>query len=378
MVARDADEAHRVATPLELFFDLCFVTAVAQAGARLHHAVAEGHVAAGVGGYLMVFFAIWWAWMNFTWFASAYDTDDDLYRLTTLMQIAGALVLAAGVPRAFDTGDFRLITYGYVLMRLALVAQWLRAGHADAGRRPTLVRYAIGVAVVQAGWVARLALPDNWLVPAFLVLVVAEILVPIWAERYTMTPWHPHHIAERYGLFTLIVLGESVLAATVAIQSTLDGPGEHATWTLLSLAAAGVVIVFSMWWLYFDRSAHDLLTSLRTAILWGYGHYVVFASAAAVGAGLAVAVDYDTHVAHVGRVAAGYAVAGPVAVFVLAVWILHVCPHLRGLVNAVYPVAAALVLLTPWLPAPVHLTAVVMAALVATVTIAGRRSTRSA
>jgi low temperature requirement protein LtrA len=143
--------------------------------------------------------------------------------------------------------------------------------------------------------------------------------------------------------------------------------------TLLSLALAGIVIVFSMWWIYFDRSAHDLLTSLRTAIFWGYGHYFIFASAAAVGAGLAVSVDYDTHAAHVGGIVAGYAVAGPVAVFLLAVWVLHVRPHVRGLATVAYPVATVLVLVTPYLPAPVHLTAVVLAALVVTVTIVGRR-----
>ncbi|MEV6494875.1 low temperature requirement protein A, partial [Actinoplanes sp. NPDC051633] len=62
MRARAADEAHRVATPLELFFDLCFVVAVAQAALPLHHDIAEHHVAHGVTSYLMVFFAIWWAW----------------------------------------------------------------------------------------------------------------------------------------------------------------------------------------------------------------------------------------------------------------------------------------------------------------------------
>src|SRR5688572_5008916 len=102
MRPRSTTEAHRAATPLELFFDLCFVVAVAQASSRLHHALAENHVSQGVVGFGTVFFAIWWAWMNFSWFASAYDTDDVPYRLVTLVQIAGALILAAGVPRAFD------------------------------------------------------------------------------------------------------------------------------------------------------------------------------------------------------------------------------------------------------------------------------------
>src|SRR5512132_623546 len=106
MVARPTDEAHRSATVLELFFDLCFVVAVAQAAAALHHQVSVDHVGNGVVGYVTLFFAIWWAWMNFTWFASAYDTDDVAYRLTTLVQISGALILAAGVPDAMAGSDF--------------------------------------------------------------------------------------------------------------------------------------------------------------------------------------------------------------------------------------------------------------------------------
>jgi low temperature requirement protein LtrA len=305
--------------------------------------------------------------MNFTWFASAYDTDDTVYRLATLVQIVGALTLAAGVPRAFDETDYRLITYGYVIMRLAGVFQWLRAARSDPPRRRTDLRYAAGITVLQVGWVLRLALPDGWGVPAFFLLVVAELLVPVVAERSSMTPWHPQHIAERYGLFTLIVLGESVLAATVAVQSAFD-TGHNGT--LISLGAAGIVIVFSIWWLYFDRPAHDLLTSLRRALIWGYGHYLIFAALAAVGAGLAVSVDYDVHVAHLSGVAAGYTVAVPVAVFLLVCWALHVRPHQQGPVVVAYPVAAALVLGAPFTPAPVHATAAVLVALVVTTTVA--------
>src|SRR5688572_24301986 len=108
MVPRRQTHGPRSATPLELFFDLCFVVAVAALAERLHHALAESHFDAIVA-YVMVFFAIWWAWMNFTWFASAYDCDDGPYRLATFVQIAGVLVLAAGVPRAFDSKDFGLI-----------------------------------------------------------------------------------------------------------------------------------------------------------------------------------------------------------------------------------------------------------------------------
>ncbi|TMQ89747.1 low temperature requirement protein A, partial [Actinomadura soli] len=92
MVARDVAEPHRASSPLELLFDLTFVAAVSQIAGRLAHATEEGHVGDAVLPFLMVFFAIWWAWMNFTWFASAYDTDDVPYRVLTFVQMAGVLI----------------------------------------------------------------------------------------------------------------------------------------------------------------------------------------------------------------------------------------------------------------------------------------------
>src|SRR4051812_13567799 len=211
MTARPIDEPHRVSSQLELLFDLTFVVAVAAITDQLAHTVAEGHAREGVLPFLQVFFAIWWAWMNFTWFASSYDTDDVAYRLLTMVQMSGVLVLAAGVPAAAGS-DYRAVTVGYVIMRTGLVAQWLRAGVEDAASRRTAVRYATGISVLQVCWVVRLVLVETGVVPSavqpalFVVLVVLELAVPRWAERVGPTNWHPHHIAERYGLFTIILL----------------------------------------------------------------------------------------------------------------------------------------------------------------------------
>ena len=374
MRARSSAESHRVATPLELFFDLCFVVAVAQAATPLHHAIAEHHVAHGLVSYAMVFFAIWWAWMNFTWFASAYDTDDDVYRITTMVQIAGALVLAAGVGPAFEDGNFFAITIGYVVMRLAMVVQWLRAARSDPERRQVDLRYAAGITIVQVLWLIRLALPEELGIASFVVLVVLEVLVPIVAERAPGGPttYHPHHIAERYGLFTIIMLGEAVSAAVIAFRTSLDS-GEHVT-DLVSLAIAGIVIVFALWWLYFDRSAGELLASLRTSILWGYGHYFIFASATAVGAGLAVAVDFDSGHAEISGTLAASAIAVPTAIYLIFVWLLHIRPRSPGPLGYAYPVVALLVLSAVFVPAPVHVIAALLVILVAVTVTVGRRS----
>ncbi|MFI6050851.1 low temperature requirement protein A [Streptomyces violascens] len=345
MTARSRHEEHRASTPLELFFDLCFVVAVAQAGARLVHALAEGHVGTGLAGYAVVFFAIWWAWMNFTWFASAYDTDDALYRVVTLVQITGVLILAAGVPRAFDDGDFTISVIGYIVMRLALTSQWLRAAASsrDPAERQVCLRYAAGLVVCQLGWVGMLFVPDSARTWVFPLLALAELSVPMLAERRHTTSWHPHHIAERYGLFTLIVLGETVSAATIAVQEALDEHDELGD--LLPLAAGGLLIVFAAWWIYFAVPIHDHLTSNRQAFLWGYGHYVVLASAAAIGAGMEVAIEQTVGKAHVSAIAAASAVTVPAALFMLTVWGLHSRHFKRGLAQQLTLPVSALVIL---------------------------------
>jgi low temperature requirement protein LtrA len=362
LTARSPHESHRTATPLELFFDLVFVVAIAQAAAGLHHAIAEAHVVDGLIGFAMVFFAIWWAWVNFTWFASAYDSDDVPYRVLVLCQMTGALIVAGGVPAMFEARAANwAVVGGYVVMRLAALTQWLRVAAADEQRRGTAYRYVIGIAVLQSAWIALMFAPSITR-PGFVVLAVLEMLVPAWAERVEPTTWHPHHIAERYGLFTLIVLGESILAATVAVEAGLRS-GETLL-TLLPIIAGGLLIVFSMWWMYFDRPVHDLLTNLRTALVWGYGHYFVFASAAGVGAGLAAAVDAATDHATIGATVAGAAVAVPVAVFILSLWVIHYRPEYHR-TRFLGPAAAVLVLLAPLTAAAVPLIGLILASLVA-------------
>jgi len=349
MTARGRDEAHRVASPLELFFDLCFVVAIAQAGVQLVHSVAEAHAAEGILNYAMVFFAIWWAWMNFTWFASAYDNDDALYRVVTLIQIAGVLVLAAGVSRAFEDHDFLVVLLGYVIMRMALTVQWLRvARNADGAERRMALRYAGGVLVCQVGWVGLVLLPESGRPWLFLVMAIAEMCVPLVAEREFSTVWHPHHISERYGLFTIIVLGETIAAATIAVKVGVDE--NDALGELLPIASGGLLIIFAAWWIYFVVPIHGHLSSSRKAFLWGYGHYVIFASAAAIGAGLEVAVEQAVGKAHISTAAASAAVTLPTALFLLTVWVLHARHYKVGTAQQlVLPVTALAVALCTFL-----------------------------
>ncbi|HKX57818.1 MAG TPA: low temperature requirement protein A [Steroidobacteraceae bacterium] len=356
--ARDPHEPHRAATSLELLFDLCFVVAVAYAGAGLHHAIAENHAATGIASFLTVFFAIWWAWMNFSWQASAFDNDDGVYRLAVMLQITGCLIIAAGIPRAFELRQFDVAFVGYLVMRVGLVFLWLRFARARPACRTACLRFASGVSLAMCGWSVML-IAGEWPLWGWWLMALVELAVPVWAERATPTPWHPHHIAERYGLFTIIVLGESVLAATHAVREGVEGHGFSAP--LVGLIVGGLAILFSLWWIYFAKPAHRFLTSNRVGFVWGYGHYFIFAATAAVGAGLAVNVDYLLGEAAIDPRLAAASVSVPVALFLLTVWLLHVRPHHARLgLSFLFPFAIAGVLAAGYCPWPVPSIAVVI------------------
>jgi low temperature requirement protein LtrA len=365
-VARDPTEEHRTASSLELMFDLTFVVAVSQASSALDHELLEGHVVDGLIGFATVFVAVWWAWMNFTWFNSAHDADDPTHRFLTLVQMAGVLVLAAGVSPAVEDRSLGVIVLGYVIMRLGLIVAWLRVARDVPECRTRALRYAGGWGALQVLWIARLTLPDALFVPSFVALIIAELAVPVWAERAAPTTmFHPSHIEERYGLFTLIVLGETILSATAGFQAALDAGGLSPE--LLTVGIGGLVIAFAAWWLYFDHPGH-LAPDARTAFRWGYGHVVVFASLAALGAGIRVAAETVAGSGEAGTRIAALAVALPLAGYLLGLALVMLLTGTSPRDQMVLPkFAGAAVILAIGAVAPVAATvgmcACVMAAL---------------
>lgn len=378
LVPRSPTESHRAATPLELFLDLCFVVGVAQAAASLHHAIAEGHLHTALIGYPMVFFAIWWAWMGYTWFASAYDNDGVGIRMAVFVQIVGVLIIAAGIPRAFNDHQFGAIVLGYVIMRLALVSLWLWAAHCDPPRRRTALRYALGIVVVQLGWVGFLFVPASVQLPVFLVLAVADLAVPAWGERAEPTTWHPHHIAERYGGFTIIVLGESILSIMLAVQVAIGGGATAAR--IAPTVLGGVAIVCAMWWLYFAEPTGQFVSDARErfearnprgAYAWGYGHFAIYMATAAVGAGIAAVVDVVADESHTSTTTSTLAVAVPVTVYLLCMMLLHWRTRAPGH-QAAYLVCAVAVMVYGALGLSIIGLGILLAVLVGYVALAGR------
>ena len=139
--------------------------------------------------------------------------------------------------------------------------------------------------------------PRGAAVWVFLVLVAAEMSVPVFAEAAGRTQWHPGHMAERYRLFTIIVLGEAISAGTLGVNATIADKTSFSD--LATVIIGGLLTAFSMWWIYFDMPSEEIVAAVRRAFnnrlngafVWGYGRYLVFASVATTGAGLAVALD---------------------------------------------------------------------------------------
>jgi low temperature requirement protein LtrA len=331
MSGRDPDEEHRAATPLELLFDLTFVVAFGVAGEQLAELLAEGHVASGLVGFCFAMFAICWAWINYSWFASAYDTDDWAFRLATMVLMVGVIILALGLPAMFhsvDAGheiDNAVMVLGYVVMRVGMVFLWLRASRQDPARHRACMTYVATIGTSQVGWVLLLLAPTD--VATFFVLAAPLFLVelagPVIADnRADGTPWHPGHIAERYGLLAIIALGEGVIGTVASLSAVLEAEGWSVDAALVAIAGTG--LTFGLWWMYFMvPSAQVLRARRRRSFPWGYGHILVFGSIVAVGAGLHVAALYIGHEAHIGATATVLTVAIPLVVFSLSLFALY-------------------------------------------------------
>lgn len=328
---RDRDEPHRAATTLELLYDLTIVVGFAAISGQTAELVAEGHVIPALVGFGFMLFAVVWTWINYSWFMSAYDTDDWYVRLATFVQMLGVLVLALGTPDVFrslaagEHIDNRIAVIGYVIMLLGMLALWVRAAIQDRERHRTAIAYASALAIAQVGWVALTIL---WLPPlptflAMFALYLVELGGPLLAElRFEGTPWHPHHIAERYGCLTIIALGEIIVGTTASLGSLIETVGW--TWETILIGLLGVGLAGSCWWVAFAVPWGEFLALKRRAALgYGYLHPLLFGSIAGIGAGLHVAaLSIEGHVA-IPPMAVLAGVALPLVAFMVSLFLLY-------------------------------------------------------
>jgi low temperature requirement protein LtrA len=278
--------AHRLTKPvtwLELFFDLVFVAAVAQVGEPLAHDFSLS----GIVRYAFLFFLIWWAWLGHSMFNTRFLVDDPLQRLFTLVQIFATAVMAANARDALSSRDAAGFSAAYAVVRIVLVIQYLRARKVP-GARVLAGLYASGYGIAAIFWVAAALAPASLRYALWSVALAIDIATPVLSARYTHKfPPDAEHLPERFGLFTIILLGDSVMSIMHGIES-------QETWAPQAALSAffGLCLTFMFWWCYFDQSGVTREKHVRSRIharsleIWQYVHLPLYLSLAVVGVGI--------------------------------------------------------------------------------------------
>ena len=250
-------EPERRASWLELFFDLCFVVAVGAVAHVLH----DEPSIEGIALFAALFIPVWWSWMEYAWYATSFPERGAFNRFGAFAAMLTVLAMATQVGSA-SHGDPRGFILAFVVFHAIVVALFLRAARLYPERQVFSIRYASGFGLAAAIWLVSLALPEE-IRPWIWIAALAVDLVTPWMAVLAVVErtFDVSHIPERYGLFTIIVLGEAIIAVVI-------------------------------WWAYFAHPHAELLERGRLAsFIWGYGHIFVWMGIAITGIGIELAIE---------------------------------------------------------------------------------------
>jgi len=279
----DADQDERHATWLELFFDLVFVISIAE----VVHTLEDYRTLADFAGTAGMFVAVWWAWVGYTVYADRFDTDDLLHRVLVLAGMLAVVAMALSVHDALHGGSARF-ALAFVAVRGVVLLLNARARRHAAEARPLLNLYLTAFSIGASLWLVSVLVPEPARYLLWGVALVIELSAP-WVGRHQIAraPIHASHLVERFGLFTLIVLGESVISVAQGVAK-----GAQGDWTaaMATSAVAGFLVVASLWWLYFDRLDDGTIRSVLRGLIWNYAHLPLLAGLVSVALGIEYAV----------------------------------------------------------------------------------------
>jgi low temperature requirement protein LtrA len=317
-------ESTRHATWLELFFDLVFVVALAALGHQLHH-----HLdLTGAVEFAALFALVWWIWLTFSYYADTYDTESTLSRVAMVAVMFVVIFLAETIPDALAGGSFAF-GVGVFVLRAILGGLHLRARRMETDARPFVAYWIALEVLVTLVWGLSLLVPEPgrfglWL--AALLLSSAGITAVYLS--FDRIEAQVSHFNERLGLFTILVLGETVLA--VAAETSITEWGVRA----VLVGVAGFAVVVAVWWLYFapfddgvvDRalraSGDGWLEARQRGIVHVFAHYPVHAGIVAAGVGIGVATE-TALAGHALGTDGRLALTGGVAVFLVGSSVAH-------------------------------------------------------
>lgn len=280
-IGEDSEE-HRHATWLELFYDLVFVVAIAQ----LAHNLSNDVSLSGFSGFVVLFIPVWWAWIGTTFYANRFDSDDVGHRLLIGLQMVAIAAIAVNIHHGLgeSSSGFAL---SYAAGRAVLVVEYLRAAKSITAARPLATRYAQGFALAATLWLLSAFVPIPWRFCFWALGLIVDFATPLTATKLAVgLPPHAGHLPERFGLFTIIVLGEAVIAV-------VEGVAEQ-RWDISRAIAAvcGLGIAFSLWGIYFDNvggaPVRNVRAGGRVSLIntWLYTHLPLVIGITATGVGV--------------------------------------------------------------------------------------------
>ncbi|MEM9808986.1 MAG: low temperature requirement protein A [Cyanobacteria bacterium P01_D01_bin.56] len=281
-VGETADEHPRRATWLELFYDLVFVVAISQ----LAHELSDNVSILGFLGFATLFVPLWWVWIGTTFYANRFDSDDLVRRVLMGFQMLAVAAMAVNIHHGLheSSGNFAL---AYTASRFLLVLEYLWAGwHIPKARRLT-THYATGFGLGALLWLISVFVPLPFRLGLWAIGLAIDFATPTTAKTMIQElPPHPEHLPERFGLFTIIVLGEAIIAVVKGVSEMHWGVDS----TLCAIA--GFATAFSLWWLYFENVSGSVLVAARSSgrlqllHLWLYIHLPLVIGLAATGVGV--------------------------------------------------------------------------------------------
>ncbi|WP_051571789.1 low temperature requirement protein A [Cryptosporangium arvum] len=270
-IRRDEEDGlHRPVGWLELFFDLVFVVVIGILAEDLAH---DPH---HLAGFALQFAAVFWVWNAFTYYTERFETDGLENRFFTFLALLTVAGLAIWAPHGVDAG----FAGAYLAARGLNIALWLRAALHERSFRPIALRFAVGYLLATGLIVASLTTDNDAL---FAAAVLVEIVTPAFTtkQQSVLPPLSRSKWPERFGLFTMIVLGEAV----VGVIHGLDEAEKN-----LTAGALGLAICFAFWWLYFDFVARrPARQAIATALGWVYLHLLALLAITVAGAMITVA-----------------------------------------------------------------------------------------
>jgi len=276
------EDRERHATWLELLYDLIFVAAISQLAGGLN----KDYSPAGLFNFSILFIPVWWAWVGHTFYLTRFDSDDVGHRLITMVQILAVASLVVHVPDALGKSSTGF-ALSYAAVRFILVAEYFRAARHIPSVRPLINRYIIGFGTAAALWIVSTLLPVPGRFFIWYVAIAIDFLAPLTAgQLHVKFPPHLMHLPERFGLFTIIVIGEAMVGVVTGIK--LD----RLTPTVTASGVMGLVIAFTLWWSYFEgvRGAGvRTLTSrghVRAYQQWLYSHLPLTMCIASMAVGI--------------------------------------------------------------------------------------------